>query len=217
MSKILSQTNMIKQQLRTGNVFDSKILDLVQNIDRDTFVPFDYRNFAYSDMQIPLANQQRMLTPLEEGLILQALQLQGHETVLEIGTGTGYFSTLLSRCAKRVISVDYFENFTQQAKENAAAHGCNNIEFITGNGHNGWVNLAPYDAIVLTGGIPQLTEALKLQVCLGGKIFALVGSRPVMLGNLYRVDHLNHWTNDVVFETDTPMLIDSSYQPSFVF
>lgn len=217
MSKILSQTNMIKQQLRTGNVFDNRILDLIQNIDRDTFVPFDYRNFAYSDMQIPLAHQQRMLTPLEEGLILQALKLQGHETVLEIGTGTGYFSTLLSRCAKRVISIDYFDAFTQQAKKNAAAHGCSNIEFITGNGHNGWVNLAPYDAIVMTGGIPQLTDALKLQVCLGGKIFAIVGNRPVMAGNLYRVDHLNHWTNEVVFETDTPMLIDTSYQPSFVF
>lgn len=217
MSKILSQTNMIKQQLRTGNVFDSKILELVQTIDRDAFVPFEYRNFAYSDMQIPLAHQQRMLTPLEEGLILQALQLRGDETVLEIGTGSGYFSALLSRCAKRVISVDYFEAFTQQAKKNAVAHGCDNIEFITGDGHSGWVNLAPYDAIILTGGIPQLTEALKLQVCLGGKIFAMVGDHPVMTGNLYRVDHRNHWTYDRVFETDIPLLLDTSYHPSFVF
>ena len=109
MNKILSQTNMIKQQLRTGNIFDKKILDLYQSLPRDEYTPLSYRKFAYSDMQIPIAQQQSMLTPLEEAAILQALQLQGHETILEIGTGTGFFSSLLSNFAKRVISVDCFE------------------------------------------------------------------------------------------------------------
>lgn len=116
MNKILSQTNMIKQQLRTGNIFDKKILDLYQSLPRDEYTPLSYRKFAYSDMQIPIAQQQSMLTPLEEAAILQALQLQGHETILEIGTGTGFFSSLLSNFAKRVISVDCFEEFTLQAK-----------------------------------------------------------------------------------------------------
>ncbi len=217
MNKILSQTNMIKQQLRTGNVFDKKILDLYQSVPRDEYVPFAYREFAYSDMQIPLAQQQSMLTPLEEAAILQALQLQGHETVLEIGTGTGFFSSLLSHCAKRVISVDYFEEFTLQAKKTCLAHGRTNIEFITGNGHNGWVNLAPYDVIIFTGAIQHLTESLKLQLCLGGKLFAIVGSHPVMAGNLYRVDHKNHWTQDLIFATDTPLLIENSHHQRFVF
>ena len=82
MNKILSQTNMIKQQLRTGNIFDKKILDLYQSLPRDEYTPLSYRKFAYSDMQIPIAQQQSMLTPLEEAAILQALQLQGHETIL---------------------------------------------------------------------------------------------------------------------------------------
>ena len=217
MNKILSQTNMIKQQLRTGNIFDKKILDLYQSLPRDEYTPLSYRKFAYSDMQIPIAQQQSMLTPLEEAAILQALQLQGHETIVEIGTGTGFFSSLLSNFAKRVISVDCFEEFTLQAKKTCLAHGRTNIEFITGDGHNGWVNLAPYDVIILTGGIPNLTEVLKLQLCLGGKLFAIVGNRPAMAGNLYRVDHENRWTQDLIFETDTPMLIENSHQQRFVF
>lgn len=217
MIKILSQTNMIKQQLRTGNVFDKKILELYQSVARDEYTPSQYRKFAYSDMQIPLAHHQSMLTPLEEGSILQALQLQGHETVLEIGTGTGFFSNMLSHCAKRVISVDFFDEFTTKAKKTCRSHGRTNIEFITGDAHNGWVNLAPYDVIVMTGAIPYLTEALKLQVCLGGKLFAIIGNHPVMRGTLYRVDSQNHWTQDLIFETNTPLLIENRHEQRFVF
>ena len=217
MNKILSQTNMIKQQLRTGSVFDKKILDLYQSVARDEYTPAQYRKFAYSDMQIPLNLQQQMLTPLEEASILQALQLQGHETVLEIGTGTGFFTNMLSHCAKNVITVDYFEEFTKQAKKNCLAHGRTNIEFITGDGHNGWVHRAPYDAIVITGGIPCLNETLKLQVCLGGKLFAIVGNHPIMTGTLYQVDHQNQWTQTILFETDTPLLIENRHKQQFVF
>ncbi len=85
-----AQTNMIKQQLRTGDVLDEKIINLYDLLPRHEFVPHAFQHFAYSDMQIPLAHNQRMLTPLEEGKILQALALQGNETVLEIGTGTGF-------------------------------------------------------------------------------------------------------------------------------
>ncbi|MGV3740010.1 MAG: protein-L-isoaspartate O-methyltransferase family protein [Gammaproteobacteria bacterium] len=217
MSKISSQINMIKQQLRTGNIVDNKILDLYQNIDRSDFIPKTYRDFAYSDMQIPLAHNYRMLTPLEEALILQSLQLQGHETVLEVGTGTGFFTNLLSHLAKRVITVDYFPECTQQAQKICQQHRRTNIEFITGNGQNGWVNHAPYDVIVFTSAIPKITESLKLQVILGGKIFAIVGKHPVMAGCLYQVDQQNHWKRDIIFETDIPMLIDNSPQHAFVF
>lgn len=217
MNKILSQTNMIKQQLRTGNVFDNTILDLFQNIERNVFVPFAYRGFAYSDLQIPLAHQQRMLTPLEEALILQTLNLQGHETVLEIGTGSGFFTALLSHLVQKVISVDCFSDFTAQAKKHCQTIAQDNIEFVTGDGHNGWVNQAPYDVIILTGGISALTELLKLQLSLGGKLFAITGNRPVMTGYVYQVDHQNHWTKTVLFETDVPLLIDNCRHQPFVF
>jgi protein-L-isoaspartate(D-aspartate) O-methyltransferase len=217
MNKILAQTNMIKQQLRPGNVINEKILDLYQDIARSDFAPPGYRAFAYSDMQIPLANQQCMLTPLEEALILQALELQGHETVLEIGTGSGFFSTLLSHLAKKIISVDYFEELTNQAKKLCHAKGCNNIEFITSDGYNGWVHQAPYDVIVLTGAISHVNDILKLQLSLGGKLFAITGNHPVMTGHLYQVDHQNIWTQRLVLETDIPLLIDKKNHHAFVF
>lgn len=217
MNKILAQTNMIKQQLRTGSVIDDHVLDLYQNIARSDFIPTAYRAFAYSDMQIPLAYEQRMLTPLEEALILQSLKLQGHETVLEIGTGSGFFTNLLSHLAKQVISVDCFAEFTNQAKKLCLSHGRKNIEFVTSDGHNGWVDQAPYDVIVMTGAIPRLTEVLKLQLSLGGKLFAITGNHPVMTGHLYQVDHQKKWTQALIFETDTPLLIDKNRHQPFVF
>lgn len=217
MNKILAQTNLIKQQLRTNNIWDKKVLDLYQQIPRDEFTPFEYRKFAYSDFVIPLQHQQYMLTPLEEAATSQALQLQGHETVLEIGTGTGFFTNLLSHCAKHVITVDYFAEFTQRAQKHCATQGRTNIDFFTGDGHNGWVDLAPYDAIVITGALPQLTEALKLQTNLGGKIFAIIGQQPVMQAFLFQVNHHNHWTQQLIFETDTPLLIDNNHHQRFVF
>ena len=217
MNKISPQVNLIKQQLRTNNIVDSKILELYQNNDRADFAPKKYRDFAFSDMQIPITHDQRMLTPLEEALILQALNLQGHETVLEIGTGTGFFTHLLSHFAKRVVSVEYHAEFTQQAKKNCDKHRRTNIEFITGNACNGWVAQAPYDVVVFTGAIPQLSNTLKLQVNLGGRLFAIVGQHPVMAGCLYQVDHQNHWKQELVFETDIPMLIQNNPPHSFVF
>lgn len=112
-----AKVNMIKQQLRTGDVLNESILDLFETIPRDNFVPASMQQFAYADMQIPLAHDQQMLTPLEEGQILQALALQGHETVLEVGTGTGYLTVLLSKLAKQVISIDYFPKFTEEAEK----------------------------------------------------------------------------------------------------
>ncbi|PJD93870.1 MAG: protein-L-isoaspartate O-methyltransferase [Legionella sp.] len=217
MNKNISEINMIKQQLRTGDVIDERILNLYHTLHREDFVPTDYRPVAYSDIQIPLRHQQSMLTPLEEALILQTLQLKGHETVLEIGTGTGFLTALLSKVAKHVVSVDYFEEFTERAKKSCHIHGCTNIEFITGDGCQGWVAKAPYDVIVITGAMKALTETLKLQVLLGGQLFAIIGKHPVMEGNIYRVDHNGQWTQDLVFETNTPLLIDKQSHQQFVF
>ena len=108
---------MIKQQLRTNGIVDDKIISLYKQIPRTNFVPTAYQAFAYTDLRIPLNFAQCMLTPLEEATILQALTLTGVETILEIGTGSGFFTALLSQCCKKIYTVDYFELFTQTAKE----------------------------------------------------------------------------------------------------
>lgn len=208
---------MIKQQLRTGDVLDETILKLYDKIPREAFVPLEMQHIAYSDLQIPLAHNQRMLTPLEEAKILQALQLKGHETVLEIGTGTGFLTALLSRLCRQVISIDYYADFSKMAQHALHQHQCNNVELITGDGHRGWLNNAPYDVIVFTGALEALTQTHRLQVIPGGKLFAIVGKEPVLQGLLLTLDHAENWQEQRIFETNTPLLIDTLKPKEFVF
>jgi len=217
MSNQLARINMIKQQLRTGNVTNPAILALYDQIPRDEFAPNGFKPFAYSDMQIPLSHEQRMLTPLEEGLILQSLALQGFETVLEIGTGSGFLTALLSRLCKHVISVDYYSAFTHQAQRHLDAHRCTNVTLLTGDGAQGWVDLAPFDAIVFTGAFDALNDSHRLQIVPGGKLFAIIGQEPVMQGQLHTLNHDGMWHTEVVFETNIPALIDTSKTKDFVF
>jgi protein-L-isoaspartate(D-aspartate) O-methyltransferase len=208
---------MIKQQLRTGDVLNESVLDLYDIIPRHEFVPEEYAHFAYSDMQIPLAHHQRMLTPLEEGIILQALDLKGHETILEVGTGSGFFTAMLSQLCKKVISIDYYSEFTINAASKLRAKHCNNVELVTGDACLGWLESAPYDVIVLTGAIEKIIETLKLQVLPGGKLFAIVGKPPIMQAKLYNLDHNANWTKTMLFETEIPPLVDRSKPKEFIF
>ncbi len=217
MSREIALNNMITQQLRTGDVLDASILELYQTLPRETFLPVQYQAFAYSDMQIPLNHNQRMLTPLEEGKVLQALALTGNETVLEVGTGTGFLTALLSRLCKKVISIDCFADMTAMARQNLAAHQCTNVELITGDACNGWLDLAPFDAIVFTGAIESITQTHRLQVLPGGKLFAIVGKEPVMEGQLHSLDHADNWQHQVIFDTNIPPLINKLKHKDFVF
>lgn len=212
-----ARTNMVKQQLRTGDVLEESILNLYNIIPRHEFVPENYAHFAYSDMQIPLGHGQRMLTPLEEGTILQTLNLKGHETVLEVGTGSGFFTALLSKLCKKVISVDYYAEFTANAKRKLAEHHCDNVELITGNASQGWLEQAPYDVVIFTGGLEKLNETHLLQILPGGKLIAIEGKHPVMQIRLHQLNHQENWHQSLILETDIPLLIDQLKPKVFVF
>lgn len=210
-------TNMIKQQLRTGDILDESILNLYHQIPRHEFVPEEFVHFAYSDMQIPLAHDQRMLTPLEEGKILQNLALTGNEVVLEVGTGSGFFTALLSRLAKKVISIDYFADLTDDAAKKLAQYQCDNVQLITGDACRGWLEMAPYNVIVFTGALESLTETHRLQLLPGGRLFAIVGKEPIMQGQLHHLNHEGNWSEAVLFETEIPLLINKLKPKEFIF
>lgn len=212
-----ARINMIKQQLRTGDVLNEQILDLYDLIPREDFVPELFNQFAYSDMQIPLTHGQRMLTPLEEGKILQGLELKGSETILEIGTGSGFLTAMLSKLCKKVISVDCYSEFTQNAATKLKKHNCNNVELITGDGCRGWLEKAPYDVVIFTGALEELTQTHRLQVIPGGKLFAIIGKSPVFQAQLYQLSHDELWTSTILFETDIPALVDQLKRKEFVF
>lgn len=208
---------MVKQQLRTGGVLNEAILKLYDTVPRHEFVPHTFSHFAYSDMQIPLSHDQRMLTPLEEGTILQALNLKGTETVLEIGTGSGFFTALLSKLCKEVISVDYYAEFTTNAARKLDAHGCKNVTLLTGNACRGWLEAAPYDVIVFTGAIEKLSETHLLQILPGGKLFAIEGKSPIMQAHLYVMGQKGIEKSSMLFETLIPELVDQLKPTEFVF
>lgn len=210
--------NMISQQLRTGNVLNESILSLYEELPRHQFVPENMQNFAYSDLQLPLPHNACMMTPLEEARILQALALEGHENILEIGTGSGFFTALLSRQCHHVTSVDYYADFTENAGKNLAKHHCNNVTLHTGNAYHGWLDKAPFDVIVYTGALSVIEDMHRLQVLPGGKLFAIVGDKPCMQGQLHHLDHYETWHAEVLFETMLPPLINTATLPkTFIF
>ncbi|MCX7117524.1 MAG: protein-L-isoaspartate O-methyltransferase [Legionellales bacterium] len=217
MESHIARINMITQQLRTGEVLNETILGLYHDIPREDFVPSKFKSFAYADLQIELPHHQRMMTPLEEASCLQALGLKGHEVVLEVGTGTGFLTALLSRLCKKVISIDYFADFHANASTQLAKFQCKNVELLTGDASRGWVDQAPYDAIVLTGGIEALTDDHRLQVLPGGKLFAIIGRKSAMQGQIHHLNHQGQWQYDIIFETNIPPLIDALKPNDFVF
>lgn len=213
----LAQINMIKQQLRTGNVLDEYILELFESLPRDEFVPEQYRAVAYSDMQIPLAHEQRMMTPLEEGLILQNLQLTGDEKVLEIGTGSGYLTALLAKSCAHVTSIDIHADFCESAQKKLADFKIDNVDIINGDGRQGWMEKAPYNVVVLTGCIDEITKGFRLQLMKGGKLFAILGDSIAMHGVYCQLTESDEWKKQIVFETSLPLLVDKAKHPQFIF
>ncbi|MCH9689227.1 MAG: protein-L-isoaspartate O-methyltransferase [Gammaproteobacteria bacterium] len=218
MKNQLSRINMIKQQLRTGNILDEAVLSLYDKIPRHLFVPEALQNTAYSDLQLPLAHTQRMMTPLEEASILQALKLKGHEHVLEIGTGSGFLTALLSHSAAHVTSIDCYPEFTESANKKLNIHGNGNVTLITADASQGWLDNAPYDVVVCTGALQRLSRMHQLQVIPGGKLFAIIGESPVMQGQLHTLSHDEVWHTELLFETELPLLTNQMMSAQhFVF
>ncbi len=132
-------------------------------------------------------------------------------------TSTGFLTALLSRLCKKVISIDYFADFSTDARRKLDKYQCTNVELLTGDAHGGWLDKAPYDVIVFTGALESLSETHRLQLLPGGNLFAIIGKNPVMQGQLHHLDRNNIWHTDVIFETNIPPLINPLKPNDFVF
>lgn len=209
--------NMIEQQVRTWDVLDATVLNLMSALPREDFVPLDYQGIAYADVQVPLPHDQVMLPPREVGRILQALQIQPEEDVLEIGTGTGYLTALLAMQAAHVMTVEIFADLSAAAERNCQKQGKQNITFQVGNAAHGWEHNANFDVICITGAVADLTENWKRQLKIGGRLFAIVGSTPVMQAMLVTRTHAEEWEQQILYETLLPLLVDAQPIPQFEF
>ncbi len=179
-----ARINMVEQQIRTWEVLDQEVLDLLYVIPREDFVPPQHRALAFSDLELPLGEGERMWQPKLEARVLQELALKRTDRVLEVGTGSGYLTALMAYRAAEVCSVEMRAALADFGRRNLERHGADNVMLEIGDAARGWARHAPYDAIVLTGSTPILPQGFLAQLAAGGRLFAVVGEAPAMQARL---------------------------------
>lgn len=209
--------NMIEQQIRTWEVLDQRVLELLFKVPREDFVPEPYRALAFADMEIPIGYGERMLQPKVEARMLQELTLGEQDRVLEIGTGSGYMTALLASVAAHVYSVDIQPEFTRTAGAKLSAHGIANVTLETGDAARGWDQHGPYDAILLTGSVPILPETFKASLKAAGRLLVVVGEPPVMEAQLITNMGGGAYNAVSLFETCIAPLKNALHPERFVF
>jgi protein-L-isoaspartate(D-aspartate) O-methyltransferase len=208
--------NMVEQQIRTWEVLDQDVLDLLFAVRREDFVPPAYRLLAFADLEIPLGDGERMWTPKLEARALQELKLQSGENVLEIGTGSGYLTALLASRGARLTSVEINPRLAAEAKAKLARAGIDGVSLAVGDGARGW-GAHTYDAIVLTGSTPILPDAFLAQLRPEGRLFAVVGEAPVMTARLMRRTAAGPVVATDLFETVVDPLRNAAEPARFRF
>lgn len=212
-----ARTNMVEQQIRTWEVLDQEVLDLLYVVPREEFVPEQHRALAFSDLEIPIGEGERMWQPKMEARVLQELRLHKTDRVLEVGTGSGYLTALMAHRAAHVYSVEIRPALAAFGRRNLERHGADNATLEVGDAARGWPRDAPYDAIVLTGSTPLLPHAFLQQLAPGGRLFAVVGEAPAMSARLVSCEAPGAWRGVDLFETVIAPLVNSEQPPRFRF
>jgi protein-L-isoaspartate(D-aspartate) O-methyltransferase len=215
--------NMVEQQIRTWDVLDTDVLDLLHKLKRENFVPPAQREFALMDVELPLSSiaptavNERMWSPKMEARVVQDVDLHGFEHVLEVGTGSGYLTALLASRSATVTSVEINPALAQFAVANLARAGIVNATVEIGDAARGWTARAPYDVIVFTGSMEMLPDEVLAQLKKGGKIFAILGKPPAMRAQLITVSPNGGRSERTLFETVVVPLTNAARVPGFVF
>jgi protein-L-isoaspartate(D-aspartate) O-methyltransferase len=209
--------NMIEQQIRPWDVLDPGVLSLLALVHREDFVPAAYRAMAFVDTQVPLPQGQVMLEPKVEARLLQELAPQRHEKVLEIGAGSGHMAALLAHKAQQVITVEIEPTLAKLAAENLRRAGVHNVTVREGDGAAGVPAEAPFDAILLSGSVASLPQALLEQLKIGGRLAGIVGVEPVMRALLVTRVSDGEFQRRELFDTVAPRLVGFDEPPRFKF
>ena len=210
--------NMIEQQVRTWDVLDGAVLDVLKNVPREDFVPSRYRRLAFADLRIPLAMSQVMMKPVEEGRMLQALDVQAGQSVLEIGTGSGFVAACLSGLGGQVLSIDIYPELAETAAARLDRLGYSDVEVRCDDLFSeGFDPGRLFDRIVVTASAAEVPDRLLDWVAPSGRIFVVRGDSPAMEAICLNLNEKDGWDTLSLFETDLPRLVGAEDRPTFEF
>lgn len=211
-----ARRQMIDQQVRTWDVLETRVLDVLAAIPREHFVPAAYRGVAFADAAIPIGHGQCMLKPAVEGRMLQALAPRRGERVLEIGTGTGFFAACLSELAGDVESIEIFDDLAAGARASLAALGLSRVSVRVADAFAHDFG-GGYDVIAVTGSLPVDDPRFERALSVGGRLFVVVGTPPVMEARLITRTTASAWLRETRFETCIEPLLNADAASRFSF
>ena len=212
MNQEQARDNMIKQQVRTWEVSDPRVVAVLYKFPREEFVPESWRELAYSDTNIVINETSCMLFPGMEARMLQALSVQSGERVLELGTGCAYMTALLTDLSGDVISLD-----TNDCVQSSIRENLKNVQFETGSLIEGWQDKGSFDVIVLNGSVRSVPQGLLEKLNPGGRLFAVIGEQPAMSATLIKRSKDQSLTEEILFETSLPRLQSAAEEDIFSF
>lgn len=212
----LARFNMIEQQIRTWRVLDQELIELLAVIPREQFVPAHLTNLAFADTMLPIGEGQVMLSPIVQARMIQDLRIQKHESILEIGCGTGYTTALLAHRARTVDAIDIFPSLVRTAQRNLQRTTTLNARVSIGNGAQ-YRQRKPYDVIILSGAVRSIPDSLKQCLRTGGRLFAILGEDPVMRATIVTRQDEATFTTEQPWDTIAPQLLHFSEEETFSF
>ncbi len=206
---------MVEQQIRPWEVLDPHVLETLSSLKREDFVPARHRRLAFTDVALPLEHDQQMMKPVVEGRLLQALELQGKDEVLEIGTGSGFLTACLARLSRQVTSVELFPDLLRRASDRLSAAGIRNVELHTGDAMGDFMPSRQFDVLVVTGAVHRIPDHFRSWVRQGGRMFVIHGPSPAMGAAMVVRIGPEQWQSESLFETDLPYLRGAEPPRSF--
>ena len=212
--------NMIEQQIRPWNVLEADILEALALVRREDFVPEQHRALAFADTELPLGHGQCMLAPRLEARLLQDLHVEPTDTVLEIGTGSGYLAALLGHRAHHVLSLELVPELADAAHHRLRDAGVRNVEVRIADGavqNEGGTEGGPFDVLLLSGSVAQVPPWLLSQLRVGGRLAAIVGDLPMMRTTIVRRNSASDFLTTQPWDTVAPRLQGFAELPQFRF
>lgn len=206
---------MVEQQIRPWDVLDNRVLEVLGTLPREAFVAEANRALAYADLQLPIGRGEVMLKPIVEGRVLQALALQPGDSVLEVGTGSGWFAACLGALAGDVLSIDRHADFVDAARARLDASGLGGNVAVEAADAMRWDTDRRFDAVCISAAVAEVPERFLRWLKPGGRLFAVRGRAPAMEAILVRGGGVNAARAESLFETDIPYLAGAEPAPEF--